>query len=434
MATIYVDDDGSNTSPYDTWAKAATTLATALSAWTAGNDIWVADDHYESFSSTATWDWTGNSVNPTRIYSYTSGTTTYSAASSAQFETTTADYMRFLDYVVLYGIYLKSGTYIQFAQGTYLEDCTFEVAQAASTSYSIYAGGHPLICKNCAIKNGVTYIVNRGLLLGNQNIYEGCDVDLYIGGAPGALIDRGTGGGIVRGCDFSGCSGTGNDFISVTGYGGWTDVHNCNYPSSGYSYDSSSGSGLTLWTYSAQAAAAIDGSTTGKLYNMAVETPMGDTLETATIYRNAGFVDADGDTPIGHIMTPDNSACAPDRPLHGPMLMGYYGSTGSVTVRVEALYNFSTAPTKDNLWIEVYYLGTTNSTLWSFAGGRAIGSSANWSSSTVDWTGAGGYTKIKLEQAVTINKAGPYAVRVFCGNYEAGPKTIVYCPKVEIDT
>ena len=30
MATYYVDDAGSNTSPYDTWAKAAPALATVL--------------------------------------------------------------------------------------------------------------------------------------------------------------------------------------------------------------------------------------------------------------------------------------------------------------------------------------------------------------------------------------------------------------------
>lgn len=39
MATYFVASGGSNTAPYDTWAKAATSLATALAASTADNDV-----------------------------------------------------------------------------------------------------------------------------------------------------------------------------------------------------------------------------------------------------------------------------------------------------------------------------------------------------------------------------------------------------------
>lgn len=38
MANYFVASGGSNTSPYDTWAKAATSLATALAAATSGAD------------------------------------------------------------------------------------------------------------------------------------------------------------------------------------------------------------------------------------------------------------------------------------------------------------------------------------------------------------------------------------------------------------
>src|SRR5574343_580810 len=39
MATYFVASGGSNTSPYDTWAKAATSLATALTATTTAGDV-----------------------------------------------------------------------------------------------------------------------------------------------------------------------------------------------------------------------------------------------------------------------------------------------------------------------------------------------------------------------------------------------------------
>jgi len=58
MATYRVSTTGSNTSPYDTWAKAATTLAAALTAATTAGDVVLIDSgHQESgtaFTATAT--------------------------------------------------------------------------------------------------------------------------------------------------------------------------------------------------------------------------------------------------------------------------------------------------------------------------------------------------------------------------------------------
>lgn len=48
MADIFVYDGGSNTSPYETWAKASTTIATALGAAAAGDTIIAASDHSEA--------------------------------------------------------------------------------------------------------------------------------------------------------------------------------------------------------------------------------------------------------------------------------------------------------------------------------------------------------------------------------------------------
>ena len=54
MANIRVWDGGSNTSPYDTWAKAATAIQTALTAWSSGDQVWVASDHDEKWSANTT--------------------------------------------------------------------------------------------------------------------------------------------------------------------------------------------------------------------------------------------------------------------------------------------------------------------------------------------------------------------------------------------
>jgi hypothetical protein len=116
-------------------------------------------------------------------------------------------------------------------------------------------------------------------------------------------------------------------------------------------------------------------------------------------------------------------------PLVGIDLRAYVASTGSTTFTVEANHNFTTAPTADEAWIEVYYLGTSNSVLYSVAGGREILGSTALTTSTVGWTGA--TSKIKFSETVTVNKAGTYIVRVFLGKYEAS-KALWYCPLVDV--
>lgn len=68
MATLYVRNDGSNTAPYDTWAKAATTLATAAAAASAGDTVYVGDGHSEGSGSDITIDCSSGTVaNPIKI-------------------------------------------------------------------------------------------------------------------------------------------------------------------------------------------------------------------------------------------------------------------------------------------------------------------------------------------------------------------------------
>lgn len=67
MATRYVSHLGSNTSPYDTWAKAATTLATAVGAGSAGDVYYVAHDHAANYGSNTTMTFQGTAATPDRV-------------------------------------------------------------------------------------------------------------------------------------------------------------------------------------------------------------------------------------------------------------------------------------------------------------------------------------------------------------------------------
>jgi hypothetical protein len=58
MATLFVASGGSNTSPYETWAKAATSLQTALTAATAGDTVVIQYDGVPSTDSALSVDTT----------------------------------------------------------------------------------------------------------------------------------------------------------------------------------------------------------------------------------------------------------------------------------------------------------------------------------------------------------------------------------------
>jgi len=69
---VYCNDGGSNTSPYETWAKAATTMATALTAVDAGGTIYVQSNHAEEFVADTTLSSTnGITATPVTIISVT---------------------------------------------------------------------------------------------------------------------------------------------------------------------------------------------------------------------------------------------------------------------------------------------------------------------------------------------------------------------------
>lgn len=90
MAILYVNDGGSDTSPYDTWAKAANLMASALAnaACVAGSTIYVQSNHVETYSADTTLSSTnGVAANPITIISVTN---TNEPPTTGDFETMTA--------------------------------------------------------------------------------------------------------------------------------------------------------------------------------------------------------------------------------------------------------------------------------------------------------------------------------------------------------
>lgn len=160
MADIYVKASGSNTSPYDTWAKAATSLATAVTQAAANDRIYVDN----TFSQTGLSNTTYSPAAGTEVYSTSDTTnqppTTY--ASGAAISTTTSGTLT-----------ISSGSWFGFAfsigsgansstcflasidnGSPSFESCTFALASTVSPTFSFgvsVAGSNAVLnTRNCS--------------------------------------------------------------------------------------------------------------------------------------------------------------------------------------------------------------------------------------------------------------------------------------------
>jgi hypothetical protein len=425
MADIWVDstktggnDDGT------TKADAFLTFGQAWSAWTSGDVIKVSTNHAETSATTLTYGADVMSASdPCVVYSWDFTGDAYQKATSPQIRVTgtNAD-LDFDDAVAAFGLYLQvdDGDHvITMPWMTYavFRDCTFRWSNGSTMTTSRLLTTSVLASFfDCAfINNDDTYA-----FYGSPAIFRNCTWTGLLWN--GQYFFRAAENAPLVGCDFSGATGWGrlnmtDSPITVVG---------CKFPS---------GEGVTQTTGSfsavaSQSVSAADGASTAKGYIAEVKMMGGTVVPDTAIYRTAGFVAADGDTPLSHKMTPSSTLKGPHTPFHGPDLFAYVSTTGSKTFTIYAEHDFTTAPNKDECWPEILYLGTTNSLLLSFGGGRIIGSTTAWTVGSEAWTGTS-KTKMELSATLTVNKAGFYMARVHLAKYEAG-KALWYCPKVEV--
>lgn len=228
MATYFVAAGGSNTSPYDTWAKAATSLQTALTAATADNDIVVIQhDGVPSTDSAmsgntaytiqgsialiaASADDAATAYTPTPM-----GTANHIGSSSAsrQITITSAADKR----IYIYGLTLRNAgtgdanTSITGSLGAQfvMDQCYFWLGTTGSSARLVFgnAGSGPEIeLRGCTWRFGAT----GQRLRFNSTTCLDCVLSAD-GSAPSTLIDhtgelRGT--AVLVGCDISHCTGT----------------------------------------------------------------------------------------------------------------------------------------------------------------------------------------------------------------------------------
>ena len=454
MADYFVASGGSNTSPYDTWAKAATSLATALAAATASGDrVIIQYDGVPSTDSALAADTTYTAANNIAIISSTnSGTATVTptvmnGSTANQFIGHSSNY-RTITLVGAYKVYvygvafLVSGSNyssinISPADGFHYEfnSCKLWTKNNAISSY-------PRLGPNAASTNGYIKFnqcdfwfahASQGLFKQSTKLeFIGCTINAS-STAPTTLVPSSTNNTASSYMAFEGC-----DLSKVTG----TLVGNQNNsPLNVWFANCKLGAGVTplatqihanlgageCWLYN-----CASGDTH---YHIAHYNPFGSTVIDTGIYSNDGAT-PDGGTTRTTWKVSGTSAASYYTPYISPWIDRYHSGTSAITPYLECLRDNSSGAvyTDDQVWSEWSYQGTSGYTLSTIVSDRMAlaGTPADQTASgktASDWTGETGTPGLfKLQPTSTITPAeiGHLRARVCVG----GAYTVYVDPQI----
>lgn len=441
MATIHVWNGGTNTSPYDTWAKAATILNTGLLAWATGDVVHVAKDHTEG-TATITLSVVGNIAEPVPVYTVDRTTNAYAVATATTLNASTsgADISIFggapnLGGIAFHGLVFNANDNISANSDGYVRfyDCSFSTASSSANMSFGSVDSESFNCfDNCSFtETALNYFIN----VGSNLQFNGC-----------TFSNTPTSSGLFRaanaargkwltctGCDFSGLdsgsilvdfSTTSDSLFRVRMIN--CDVHN--------TVTISDDGQLQDGSY----AELISTDSAGALYRYEKHHYRGTiTTQTGDLYRTNGYSDADGNTSASHKIVPKSTL---ERATHieGPMLTQYVSTTGAKTIEVHAADTFTTAPNKNQLYIEVFYLNAAGETLYTLGTTRDanILATTALTTTTGEWTDGGSALthEYKMSGSFTVNQAGYIGVRVVLEGDQTAEtaNALYYDPKLEI--
>lgn len=438
MANRYIYHGGSNTSPYDTWAKAATTISTAATGSSAGDDFWVASDHSETTAAAITPSFPGTSASPNRCISVSrAGSTPPVAAdilAGGAVATTGANSnMTISGHVYVYGLTFNIGDSSNTASircgasgnlQTY-EACAFNLT-GTSTSSNIAIpnfSGSFVRCINCTVSFGAT---GQSIGPAGPALFTNKGGSVFVTGAtiPTTLfsLSNVVGEVVVDGLDLS-ASGSGKTLVGATSSA--IKIQNCKL-----------GSSVTIASTPSNANAPgvrlIGCSTTTNVERNEIYAYQGTLTTETTIIRTAGA--SDGTTAYSWkvVTTANAKRTAPFETFEGAVWNSATGS--SKTLTVHAVFDSGTQLTDAEIWVEVEYLGssaTPVATLITDANATVLTTAANQSSDSEAWTTTGLSTplKLKLDVTFTPQMAGPIRWKVKV----AKASTTVYIdPNVDI--
>ncbi len=382
---------GSNTYPYDTWAKAATAEATIAAIDVAGDFVYTASTHNEVAASIGL-AWAGTATNPTRIICVDktigglppppAAVTTGASLTVNSASTLTLNSGGSGNFVYYYGITainsaVASGSAINTATGasvgeTLLDNCSLQISTASGTG-SIATG--LTVWKSCSVK-----FAAAGQKIASTVAFTWSGGSLLSGGvSPTTLLGS---FGLVENIDLSNADPAINISSAITG----GILRNVATPSAW------SGA-LTTVNPTVGSSVVLNASdSSGTNYLLQRVHTYGNIYNETTIVRTGGA--SDGTTPLSWKMVSlAASGTFPITALQTGEFVIWNDTVGSPkTVTVEVVYGSLTNLQNNQIWLEVDYYGASGNpqgTLASSAMANILSTPADITASSATWTTTG---------------------------------------------
>lgn len=444
MTIYYVDDGGSATAPYDTWAKAATSLSALDDAVTfaSGDIVYIGHDHVCQYTHAASRTITGpTSWLPTIIISATTGSSppTYQESATNQIDTSEGAYsLTFDGSFALYGVRMSGMTNLYMGsdenESMYMRNCTIALAANGQFSATRVSRGASYVV-DCVIDLTADGTSTRTQpVLGGE--YSGVDVNglTFVNAAyrTGTVFlnfvnDR----GVIRlsGVDVSGFSHATD--CEIFNPNSFTEVIATNIRTKvGYTLFSAGGVASPTGKYCVTNVGPTDAPEA-----LHYKDYFGDVVSSSVISRTGG-AQVEGASCAWLITTTAN--CSEASPLYTPWIYGKLATAGSKTFDLY-ITNDTADLTDAEIWLEVEYHATADDPRRTLATDQRATITTTAAAQTDDtastWTGAGpAYTyKQRLRVTATVGEEGVYRARVAFGVTSMASSRYCYVdPKVTV--
>ena len=442
MTNYYVWSGGSNTSPYNSFATAATTVGGLLALpIAAGDDIWVAHDHSETTAGAVIWTVPGTLAAPNRIICVNraggvSGAAPFGDAdkrTTAVVANTTAANIQFSGYAYVYGIAFNANSVANTSNITIggagasnwvMESCNCFISNLASGSFVFGSGGAAtarMKMKNCNLKVGG---VGQALTpLGNLEWDGGAwDGSLAVPTTMLTNSNSRTANFLFQNVDFSAFS-TGKTLVGNVICDGTITFRNCKLnatlPTLVAAATSTTGSSRVEF---------IDCDSGNSNYKNVLIDRCGRMDDEGTIVRTGGA--SDGTRTLSHKIVPNATNAKWSSPFLSKPIVFWNESLSAITITVQGIWSGGARPFNDDIWLEAYYSNdATSPILTPVSTGLAsiLATHTQYAAGSGTWGGSTTPFQMVIGPITPLAK-GPITLNikaVTTGTYYIDPKPII---------
>lgn len=433
MGVIYVDSGAVGLNNGTSWTDAYTTLQAALTAWTTGDVIYMESAHSETVSAGLTGG--GSDSERAQVLRVSSIDDSYSGKpTTANISTTGTNDINLDCNAAFYGVYFDSDDLVLLNSNASLMfvDCVLRTDDRMAVGSSSTWVALELINTDLMFDGAGGYIQMDGgfLYVKGGSHTKASSTNAFV-------VPQGSRYTEFKaiGCDMSAVAASEN-LVNFPGAGAVSlEFTRCDMPTTFDTNQGDTGSSVqSIYLYSSDDG-GDDWYTEKTGFRGTVSTDTG-------TYLDSGF-SFEGSQSLSVLMAPVSaSVCNQGSPIEGiPIYFRYDGATGSSkTFTVELCENYTTALTDYQVWMDLYYCGTSGQNNWSIASSRNLDSITSGTSGTslsagtglANWTGEPASSRsVKISVSATPQVTGIYMAIVYLAQFETA-KEFFYNPEVTV--